>query len=326
MKRILTAIAAFFIVAPALSLAQTVCANPAQAAPNFSGNGPGADGSYNLAAGATLPVVWTPSSTLGCITYYTVDGSTPTSSSPVYTGQTIQLSQTTVILMIAEGPGFADSTQEGGEWVITVTGTTAPAGAVVKLSCAPSAASTSANPGTTSLFKATAPSTTYSLLASGLPPACTYADTVTAAGATYSYYAEAVINGETSVPSNTFSVTIPSGATAPAVSVSFSPAAINNATAVVATIKVSGSPAPTGSVTLASGAYTSAATTLVNGAATITIPANSLDVGSLSFTATYTPDTASAPTYASATGTGTLPVTPVPPSALAGTVSGTVAD
>jgi hypothetical protein len=53
---------------------------------------------------------------------------------------------------------------------------------------------------------------------------------------------------------------------------------------------------------------------------TIAIPADSLDVGSLSFTATYTPDTASGANYTSATGTGGLVVTPVAPSAVAGTV------
>ncbi len=48
--------------------------------------------------------------------------------------------------------------------------------------------------------------------------------------------------------------------------------------------------APTGTVTLASGSYTSSAVTLVSGAASITIPANSLAQGSDSLVATYSGD------------------------------------
>jgi hypothetical protein len=74
-------------------------------------------------------------------------------------------------------------------------------------------------------------------------------------------------------------------------------------------------------VTLTSGAFSAAAATLANGSVTIAIPANSLDAGSLSFTAAYTPDAASSSIYASAAGTGTLVVTPVAPGALTGTVA-----
>jgi len=65
----------------------------------------------------------------------------------------------------------------------------------------------------------------------------------------------------------------------------------------------SGNPTPTGSVTLSSGTYTSAAATLSGGSAQITIPANSLAVGSDTLTAAYTPDAASSSTYNKATGT-----------------------
>ena len=65
----------------------------------------------------------------------------------------------------------------------------------------------------------------------------------------------------------------------------------------------SGNPTPTGSVTLTSGTYTSAAATLVSGSAQITIPAGSLAVGSDTLTASYTPDLASSSTYNKATGT-----------------------
>ena len=64
-----------------------------------------------------------------------------------------------------------------------------------------------------------------------------------------------------------------------------------------------GNPTPTGSVTLTSGAYTSAATTLANGSAQIVIPAGSLAVGSDTLSASYTPDSASSSTYKTAVGT-----------------------
>jgi hypothetical protein len=63
-----------------------------------------------------------------------------------------------------------------------------------------------------------------------------------------------------------------------------------------------GNPTPTGSVTLTSGSYTSAAATLANGTATITIPGESLAAGTPTLTVTYTPDAASSATYISATG------------------------
>jgi hypothetical protein len=71
----------------------------------------------------------------------------------------------------------------------------------------------------------------------------------------------------------------------------------------------SGNPTPTGTVTLTSGSYTSAATALVNGSATINIPANSLAVGSDTLTANYSGDT----NYDSGPGSASITVT-APPS------------
>ena len=76
------------------------------------------------------------------------------------------------------------------------------------------------------------------------------------------------------------------------------------------TVTVSGSSGtPTGSVTLSSGSYTSSAVTLSSGTATINIPAGSLAAGADTLTASYTPDTAGASNYYSATGTGSVTVT-----------------
>jgi hypothetical protein len=73
----------------------------------------------------------------------------------------------------------------------------------------------------------------------------------------------------------------------------------------IVTVRVSGgsgTPAATGTVTIAGGGYTSAAAVLSDGAATIGVPAGSLAIGSESLTANYIPDSLSLPTYYSAIG------------------------
>jgi hypothetical protein len=72
------------------------------------------------------------------------------------------------------------------------------------------------------------------------------------------------------------------------------------------TVKVSGgsgNPVPTGTVTLTSGSYTSAAATLSGGSAKIVVPGGSLAAGSDTLKATYKPDSASSSIYNTASGT-----------------------
>jgi hypothetical protein len=64
-------------------------------------------------------------------------------------------------------------------------------------------------------------------------------------------------------------------------------------------------------VVLSSGAYTSSATTLATGSASITIVAGSLAVGTDTLTAKYTPDTAGSAIYGTASGTGSVTVTQI---------------
>ncbi len=66
----------------------------------------------------------------------------------------------------------------------------------------------------------------------------------------------------------------------------------------------SGNATPTGTVTLTSGSYTSVATTLSSGSATITIPAGSLALGNDTLTVSYSGDS----TYAPAAGTASVTV------------------
>jgi hypothetical protein len=98
--------------------------------------------------------------------------------------------------------------------------------------------------------------------------------------------------------------------TTPTVSVTPASSSITTAQSLGVTVAVAGTGStPTGSVVVSSGSYTSSATTLNSGSATITIPAGSLAAGSATLTAKYTPDASSSSTYNSASGTATVTVT-----------------
>jgi len=93
--------------------------------------------------------------------------------------------------------------------------------------------------------------------------------------------------------------------TAPTVTVNPALPAVTTAQSLSVSISVgggTGNSTPTGSVSLSSGVYTSAATTLAGGTATIDVPAGALAVGPDTLTASYTPDSNSSSTYNSATG------------------------
>ena len=110
--------------------------------------------------------------------------------------------------------------------------------------------------------------------------------------------------------SGTASVTVTAPTTTPTVTVTPASSSITTAQSLSVAIAVSGSSGtPTGSVVLSNGNYTSAATTLSSGSATISVPAGSLAAGSDMLTAKYTPDSASSSTYISASGTASVTVT-----------------
>jgi hypothetical protein len=94
--------------------------------------------------------------------------------------------------------------------------------------------------------------------------------------------------------------------TTPTVTVTPASSSIAASASLSVTVAVSGSSGTaTGTVTLSSGSYTSPATTLSGGAATILIPANSLPVGSDTLTASYSGDS----NYNSASGAASVTVT-----------------
>ena len=100
------------------------------------------------------------------------------------------------------------------------------------------------------------------------------------------------------------------------VTVTLSVSSVTSAQPLTVTISVSGGLGgikPTGSVTLSGGGYTSAATTLTSGSATIIVPAGSLAYGSDTLTASYTPDSKSSSYYSAATGNATIDVTGTTP-------------
>jgi hypothetical protein len=97
----------------------------------------------------------------------------------------------------------------------------------------------------------------------------------------------------------------------PTVTVTPGSASITTIQALSVTVAVNGgtgNPTPTGSVTLASGSYTSGATALSGGSATITIPAGSLAPGNDTLSANYAPDANSSSTYTTASGTAATAV------------------
>jgi len=110
-------------------------------------------------------------------------------------------------------------------------------------------------------------------------------------------------------------VTAVAKATAPTLGISLSSTSITTAQTLMVTATVSGgtgSPAPTGSVSLTGGGYTSSAATLSSGSVSILIPAGSLGVGTDTLAASYTPDSASSATYLGTSGTASITVAAPP--------------
>jgi hypothetical protein len=120
----------------------------------------------------------------------------------------------------------------------------------------------------------------------------------------------ATYSGDSTYAGNTGTAQVTVNA-APKPTVTVSPASstiiVNQSLSVPVTIVGSNGTA-TGTVTLSGGGYTSSAQTLSSGAATFTIPANSLSVGTVTLTATYSGDS----TYGTASGTASVTVNPLP--------------
>jgi RHS repeat-associated protein len=95
----------------------------------------------------------------------------------------------------------------------------------------------------------------------------------------------------------------------PVVKVTPASASVSATQSLAVTVAVTGSATPTGSVTLNSGAYTSAAIPLTSGAASILVPAGALANGTDILTVVYAPDPAASSVFSSAMGTASVTVT-----------------
>jgi hypothetical protein len=101
----------------------------------------------------------------------------------------------------------------------------------------------------------------------------------------------------------------------PTVTVSPATSAVSTAQSLKVTVNVNGgSGTPTGSVTISAGSYTSAATILSGGSASITVQPGSLAAGNLTLKASYTPDSTSSSAYNVASGTAPVTVSLATPS------------
>ena len=106
----------------------------------------------------------------------------------------------------------------------------------------------------------------------------------------------------------------PPANTTPTLTLTPSASTITTAQALSVVVAVSGgagNAVPTGTVTLSSGAFTSAAKTLSAGSATVNVAAGLLAVGTDTLTASYTPDASSSSTYNTATATSSVTVTAI---------------
>jgi hypothetical protein len=129
---------------------------------------------------------------------------------------------------------------------------------------------------------------------------------------TASYTPDSSSSSEYGSATGTASSSITVTAATPTVTVTPGASSIATTQPLSVTVAVSGgtgNPTPTGSVTLTGGSYTSAATALNGGSATINLAANALRASSYTFTASYTPDASSSSEYGSATGTASSSVT-----------------
>jgi hypothetical protein len=98
-----------------------VCQNPFQSGPNYSGTYTctGTSCSYSGGGVYTLPIVVAfTNPTAACTMHMTLDGSTPTSSSPAYAQQSISSPSTVTMRVGAFATGFTSSAIEGGGWTV----------------------------------------------------------------------------------------------------------------------------------------------------------------------------------------------------------------
>ncbi len=247
--------------------------------------------SISIAAGAlatgidTLTATYTPDST-----------SSPTYNSGSGTGSVTVTAKQTPTVTVSPSPSTITTSQST---TVTITVSAAdgygtPTGSVKLTSGSYTSAAATLTGGSASITVPAGSLTTGS-------------DTLTA-----SYTPDSTSSPIYNTASGTHSITVSATKITPTVTITPSQSQVTTAEALTVTVSVSGgsgASTATGSVTLTSGSYTSAATTLSGGSASISIPAGSLVTGTDTLSASYTPDSNGSTVYNSATGTGSVTVT-----------------
>jgi hypothetical protein len=268
----------------------------AAAAPTFS---PSA-GTYTSAQTVTIS-----DSTPSAVIYYTTNGTTPTTSSAIYSGP-INVGASETLKAIATASGYTQSAVSSATYSINLAAAAAPtfspAGGTYTSAQTVTITDTTPNAVIYYTTNSTTPTTSSTRYAGSITVSASETLEAIATASSFSQSATAIA---------VYTITAPVKIT-PTVTVSPASSGISTDQSLSVTVSVSGgagNPAPTGSVTLSSGTYTSAAATLTSGSATISIPAGTLAIGTDTLTGSYTPDNSSTATYNAAAATASVSVT-----------------
>ena len=238
--------------------------------------------------------------TPGAVIYYTTNGTTPTTSSAVYSGP-ITVSTSETLEAIASASGYTQSAVATAAYTITTaaaTPTFSPAPGTYSGTQTVTISDSTAGAVINYTTNGTTPTTSSAKYAG--PITVSSSETIQAIATATGYSQSAVGSAAYTIRST------------PTVSVSPASSSISSTQSLAVTVTVSGgagNPVATGSVTLTSGSYASAPASLSNGAATITIDAGTLAIGTDTITASYTPDSGSSGRYNQASNSASVTVT-----------------
>jgi sugar lactone lactonase YvrE len=259
----------------------------AAAAPVFSP----ASGTYHSTQTVTIS-----DTTPGATIYYTIDGSTPTPASAVYSAA-ITVSATETLQAIAVAAGYTESAVASAQYTINpkiAPVITWPTPAAILYGAALNSIQLNATANVAGTF-------VYSPSGGTVLGAGTQTLSVTFTPTDSADYATATASVSLTVNKATPSVVVAPGE---------SSIPTNQALSVTVTVSASGSGlTPSGTVVLSGGGYNSAATTLSGGSATINIPGGSLSIGSDTLSVTYTTDASSSSNYDNSSGSAPVAVT-----------------
>jgi hypothetical protein len=291
----------------------TYTINPPAATPTFSP----APGSYTSAQSVTIS-----DATSGVTIYYTTNGTTPTTSSTVYSGP-ITVSSTETIEAIAAGNGYSASAVASGTYTIgkatptvSVTNVSGNYGGAVTLKATDTGISGLPSPSGAATFtvNGTTAAGTSSCSTAGGVETCSLSYTLptTLVGGSYSYSASFAADANYLAASGSGSLTVATDGTATLLSASpasISATATTTLTAAVENSAVS-SVTPGGSVTFKLGTTSLGSCTLSGGTCTLTVSGSALAAGANTITGSYS---GIANEFLSSTGTTTVTVTTAGP-------------